>query len=242
MNLGAGIYVNTSVHQGQKVLFKGEGISMNQGREGYGSFSSEGRCNVYGNIMSMLYGDEYEDKDYFPQGDYSLAFLFSRMTNLISAENLILPATNLASNCYYRLFQNCIALEKAPKLLPAVTLSNSCYQQMFGGCTSLVEAPELPATTLAQGCYSNMFENCVSLVNAPELPATNLATQCYSSMFKGCTSLSYIKCLATDLSAYNCTTIWVSNVSQNGTFVKSSGVNWGTGENGIPSGWTVEEV
>jgi hypothetical protein len=60
-------------------------------------------------------------------------------------------------------------------------------------------------------------------------------------MFKGCTNLSHITCLATDISATNCTTNWVSEVSSTGTFEKASDMNnWTTGASGIPSGWTIE--
>ena len=60
-------------------------------------------------------------------------------------------------------------------------------------------------------------------------------------MFKGCTSLTYVKCLATDKSADYCTTNWMLNVPAGGTFVKASGASWTTGNDGIPSGWTVNE-
>ena len=91
-----------------------------------------------------------------------------------------------------------------------------------------------------EGCYS-MFSGCSSLTTAPELPATKLASGCYSYMFKGCSNLNYIKCLATDISATDCTTNWVNGVAETGTFVKEIGVEWETGINGIPEGWTVEE-
>ena len=113
---------------------------------------------------------------------------------------------------------------------------------MFWDCTSLENAPELPATALAQSCYVDMFWGCTSLVNAPELPATTLANYCYGSMFRGCTSLNYIKCLATDISASLYTYNWLRNVSPTGTFVKHPDATWTTGDNGIPTGWTVEDA
>ena len=91
--------------------------------------------------------------------------------------------------CFYRLFENCSNLTKAPEL-PATTLAKGCYDSMFGGCTSLTQAPKLPATTLAEGCYEWMFSGCTSLTKTPGLPATTLATSCYVRMFSGCTSLT----------------------------------------------------
>ena len=59
-------------------------------------------------------------------------------------------------------------------------------------------------------------------------------------MFQGCTSLNYIKCLATDISATNCTSYWVEGVASSGTFVENNAMNdWTTGINGIPTGWTI---
>jgi hypothetical protein len=60
-------------------------------------------------------------------------------------------------------------------------------------------------------------------------------------MFYGCSKLNYIKMLATNISASNCLNSWVSGVSSTGTFVKNVAATWNvTGNNGIPSGWTVE--
>ena len=187
------------------------------------------KFNVYGNIMSLLYGDDFEGQTDLSGKDRAFYMLFSHCDTLQNAENLILPATTLASSCYSYMFSNCTSLETAPQLpatelaegcytsmffnctslttaleLPATTLAQNCCEYMFYGCTSLTSAPELPATTLANGCYSNMFRDCTSLTSAPELPATTLANGCYQGMFEGCTSLTTApQLLATEL-AYHC--------------------------------------
>jgi hypothetical protein len=85
-----------------------------------------------------------------------------------------------------------------------------------------------------------MFRDCTSLTTAPELPATTLASECYREMFNRCTNLSSIKCLATDISASNCTLAWVNGVAASGTFTKAASMSsWTEGVNGIPSGWNV---
>ena len=62
-------------------------------------------------------------------------------------------------------------------------------------------------------------------------------------MFNGCGNLNYIKCLATNISASNCTAYWVSDVASTGTFVKATNMTgWTTGANGIPTNWTVEDA
>ena len=166
--------------------------------------------------------------------------MFQNCTSLTTPPEL--PATILADFCYTGMFSDCTSLTVAPEL-PATTLASSCYQAMFARCTSLTTAPQLPATTLANGCYWYMFLDCTNLTTAPELPATTLIEFCYYRMFEGCTRLSYIKCLATNISASNCTFNWVGSVSSTGTFVKKAAMTgWTRGKNGIPTGWTVQNA
>ena len=168
---------------------------------------------------------------------YEQMFAF---TSLVTAPKL--PATTLATYCYDGMFSSCTSLTTAPAL-PAKTLAYACYSDMFAGCTSLINAPALPATTLAARCYVTMFQHCTSLTTAPELPAKTLAEACYLQMFKGCTNLNYIKCLATNKSATDCTYRWVADVAATGTFVKAASMTgWTRSTNGIPSGWTVQNA
>ena len=147
---------------------------------------SSGHINVYGNIMSLVYGDDFIGKT--TMSGFSLESVFSE-SNIIDAGNLILPATTLSKDCYNLMFDGCTSLTTAPAL-PATTLAEDCYNSMFYGCTSLTQAPELPATTLERDCYHLMFKGCTSLTQAPVLPATELADFCYKGMFDGCTSLT----------------------------------------------------
>lgn len=160
--------------------------------------------------------------------------MFSGCKGLTSAPSL--PATTMVIGCYVRMFENCESLTTAPEL-KATTLAKSCYERMFFGCSNLASAPALPATTLAEYCYSGMFFNDRSLLDAPELAATTLVEGCYSDMFSGCENLSYVKCLATDISATNCTDGWLYWVASSGTFVKAPNVQWTIGASGIPEGW-----
>ena len=201
------------VQSGTTVMFKGDLTPTNNG---IGTFSSTSNFTVEGNAMSLLYGDDFTSQTSLSGKNNAFMDLFSGCTTLTSAENLSLLAT---------------------------TLADRCYINMFYGCTNLTTAPELPATTLATWCYSNMFSSCTSLTTAPRLLATTLVDYCYSGMFNGCTSLSAITCLATDISAMECTNYWVNNVSTSGTFIKASSMSsWTTGPHGIPSGWTVQDA
>ena len=173
--------------------------------------------------------------------------MFAGCTSLQTAPEL--PATTLASDCYNEMFNRCTGLTIAPEL-PATVMVHKCYYDMFGYCTNLQTAPALPSTSMAYWCYNKMFEYCTSLTTAPVLPATTLAQGCYIWMFFGCSNLNYVKCLATDISADNCTLNWLTNVSPTGTFVKAAGMeDWEIGVNpddgeyyGIPEGWLVESI
>ena len=172
---------------------------------------------------------------------YCYYAMFYGCTSLTEAPAL--PATSLASQCYYYMFYDCTSLTVAPAL-PATTLASQCYYYMFSHCTSLTEAPALPATSMASQCYRSMFQGCTSLTEAPALPATSLEVACYMEMFYGCTSLNEVTCLATDISAENCTTNWLSGVAATGTFHKNVVMeDWPINSaSGIPTGWNVEEV
>ena len=176
-----------TVTAGNKIMWKGE-LTPNSS-VGIGKFSATANFNVQGNIMSLLFGDDFTNQTDLTGKDYAFYNLFYQNTNIKSAKNLILPATKLADSCYGSMFNGCTSLVNAPQL-PATTLATYCYDGMFYGCTSLVTAPQLPATTLASNCYSRMFQYCTNLTSAPVLPATILASGCYESMFNGCTSLT----------------------------------------------------
>ena len=179
-----------TVNSGDKLQFRGNNETYGtSSSSAYNSFSgSTALFEAEGNIMSLIYGDDFKNNSTI-SSTYAFTRLFEKCINLVSAENLVLPATTLVDGCYQYMFQGCTSLTTAPTL-PATTLAKQCYEYMFYKCSSLTTAPALPATILASGCYSSMFQDCTSLTTAPALPATTLANDCYDSMFKGCTSLT----------------------------------------------------
>ena len=188
-----------TVTAGNKIMWKGE---LTPTSNGIGAFSSTAEFDVQGDPMSLLFGDNYKGQTDLTGKDYAFYQLFNN-TKVVNAENLSLPATTLAANCYNSMFEGCTSLTTAPAL-PATTLTSQCYSYMFQNCTSLVTAPELPATTLAGSCYSGMFNGCTSLTSVPELPATTLATYCYKGMFQGCTSFVNAPALPATTLANSC--------------------------------------
>ena len=180
---------NISVNLGDVIIFKGDNSRYASGLLTYNAFQTTGETlfSVQGNIMSLIDSTGFATAETLTDS-YTFCKLFYGCIGLVSAENLILPATALTDSCYHTMFYNCVSLTAAPAL-PANTLVDSCYSYIFLNCTSLKTAPELPATTLAYECYRQMFQGCTSLKTAPVLPATTLADWCYSEMFASCTSL-----------------------------------------------------
>ena len=171
-------------------------------------------CYVYGNIMSLVSSTGYASAVTLT-GYYTFAGLFANNTHIWNKTGFDL-------------------------LLPATTLKDYCYCKMFQGCTGLTVAPELPATTLEPYCYNEMFVGCATLRATPVLPAPTLDNYCYKNMFYGCSQLASVTCLATNISATDCTSNWLREVGSTGTFYKAASMTgWPTLSNGIPDGWTV---
>ena len=227
-----------AISKGQKILWKQYGLNPKLKIGKFINKSESSKFKVYGNVMSLLYGDNFENKS----DSIILSNLFNGCITLIDAKNLILPSLSLVNSCYVSMFHGCTLLITTPEL-PAKTLANGCFANMFHGFTSLIIAPELPATTLSYQCYYAMFINCSNLTIAPDLLALTLDKYSYDYMFSGCSNLNYIKCLAISNVGESYTDYWVSRVSKSGTFIKNSSmVSWPTGVNGIPSGWTVQDA
>ena len=115
------------------------------------------------------------------------------------------------------------------------------YMFFYGSAVTRIGHLVLPATVLKDYCYAYMFDNCY-IETMPILPAPVLVESCYQNMFYDCTSLNSITCYATDISATNCLSNWLYNVSPTGTFYKDSNTTYPTGTSGIPSGWTVVNI
>ena len=158
----AGTAIN--VVAGDKVRFKGTNSSYSK----YGSyyyacrFAGTATCCVYGNIMSLVYGDNFIGQN-------------------------TLQSTGTFSGLFFS-YSKMISDEEHKLVLPATTLTNDCYHHMFYGCSNLTTAPELPATTLADNCYSEMFGGC-SKLNYIKCLATDIsASNCLFSWVYGVAS------------------------------------------------------
>lgn len=152
---------SVSLSSGQKIMIKGNLIPQTQvlsGNLGIGSlninyvYPSIGGYDLEGNVMSLLFGDDFSGKTDLTGKDYAFYYLVGYTTNVLlkNVNNLILPATTLSEGCYERMFEDCASITTAP-VLPATILSKACYERMFGGCTNLnyikCLATDISATT-----------------------------------------------------------------------------------------------
>ena len=92
------------------------------------------------------------------------------------------------------MFSGCTKLTNLPELPDYFQfLATGCFKGMFQDCTALETAPKLSAYQLGENCCQNMFSNCTSLTTAPMIHVVySLAADCFAGMFSGCTSLSSV--------------------------------------------------
>ena len=187
----------------EKVLIKGNNSAYADSYS-YNYFYTTRQFDVSGNIMSLIYGDNFKEKYSLPYGGYNLQKLFYQNTRLVNAENLVLPAKKLTTDCYFSMFSGCTSLKTAPKL-PATTLAEGCYSYMFKNTNVLPDTSNIDFTSqtvLASGGLIGLFggtkvtdADLMRILpknsnNKYCLPATTLASYCYSYMFVGCKNLT----------------------------------------------------
>ena len=142
------------VQSGDRIIFRGDISTGNS--IGLNYSASTATFEVYGNAMSLIYGDNFVGNNEFPStATVAFSELFKGCTGLTDASKLILPASVLLTFSLW-----------------------GTYSSMFYGCTSLEAAPELPATTLAVGCYRVMFRYCNKLNYIKCLAETGVNSAC----------------------------------------------------------------
>lgn len=251
-----------TLSKGDKVELYGTNAQGINKLSNYMKFAIEGSAAAYGNIMSIIKAEGFNEVTEIPN-EYCFAHLFEGCATLVTPP--MLPAKTLKPSCYRDMFAKCYALTDAPKIratkldeyccfemfadckaltsvedFPDVANADFCYNSMFKGCTSLATAPALPSTKLAKACYSNMFKNCTAMELAPELPAVILEESCYARMFEGCTELQYVVLGAVDWCAdKQATDFWLSNVAREGNFYCPDNLEIKNGASAIPNGWSI---
>lgn len=148
-----------TITAGSKIMWRGNLVPYdNHSSGGIGTFSATSIYNACGNVMSLLFYDDYYGSILSEKN--SFRSLFENDTNILTPP--ILPSKSLKGYCYSRMFKGCKSLMTAPNL-PAKTVSVGCYHSMFYNCCSLIVAPELPAKTILYESYRMMFKECTKL-------------------------------------------------------------------------------
>ena len=156
---------------------------------------------------------------------------------------------NIRPSMKTEIFGNVMSLLKGKDGLEGATAieAKNAFYGLFAGADKLVNNDErllvLPATTLTEGCYQDMFNGCKGIEKAPELPAPTLVKDCYQEMFAGCSKLKYVKCLATDISAENCTKGWLTNAGTEATgekVLETLVPMTPNSDDGVPTSWTAQ--
>lgn len=180
-----------SVATGERVYLR---VSQAPASGGIKTLSASKRCNVGGNIMSLVYGGDYADKTEFPATNigsyYSYFSALFQGAKIVSAKSLELPAKNLSfyEYIYAYMFKNCSSLVEAPDL-PAEELGVTAYYSMFENCTVLETTPAIYARSVKRESMSNMFLGCSGLKEAGDLLITMTADSCCKQMFRNCSAL-----------------------------------------------------
>ena len=253
-------YTNINVVKNQKIYFKGDYTPHNNYNLGGLKISNDFKFNVSGNILSLVYLDNFQNQEYLIQQSNLITSSSNSKWNYCDSEyNGVRYYRNMGEqymNIFAAMFKDNTNLISAGNLVFSMKqVCDSAFSSMFYGCTSLVDFPQfVDGMVCWRNPFHSMFYGCTSLKKVEKFSpifarriSNNGSNYYCSNMFSGCTSLNYVKCLMTN--PYESGTSepfnmndWLSGVSQTGTFVKRRNIYWPTGVNGIPSGWTIKNV
>ena len=122
------------------------------------------KTEIYGNVMSMLEGDFFDDDCVIDAG-YALYGLFAGAEKLVNNlfRHIELPAYELTDGCFQAMFYGCKGLQRAPDLVAEKTTKN-CYKEMFAGCSKLSYVKCLADDISAEGCTKDWLAGAGSEV------------------------------------------------------------------------------
>lgn len=122
------------------------------------SFSVDKTYSIGGNLLSLLYGGEFDGQTDF-KNDSANAFiaLFRNEDNLVDASSLQLNAEFVPTNAYDTMFAHCENLESAP-IIKGQTFSNQSCNTLFINCVK-INRIECHATNPASGQFVQWVQN-----------------------------------------------------------------------------------
>ena len=149
--------------------------------------SRQGLCEFdsYGNILSMIYGADYDEATGYT-GNKAIAGALA-YTKVKDASGVILPEFT-APYSSAQLFANS-TVTVAPELPYVDTIADYAYSEMFNYCSGLTYAPAVKARVIGVAGCQMMFGDCSGITSAGIISATTVYSQGCLWMFFRCQSL-----------------------------------------------------
>lgn len=174
-----------AINTGEKYYWKGVNLAISQNGTYNESttlknvrLTASQNFKVYGNMFSMLWGDNFISKNYFPDDttNYIYAGFFQNSTKLIDAQNLYFPGQHTKGfthndandtptsdeviNSFNDLFNGCTNLEYGPIIEMLTINGNSSIKRMFKGCSKLKSVTFYAITTpTGRQVINNLWDN-----------------------------------------------------------------------------------
>lgn len=189
-NSSSAVTITTpTINAGDSVLWKGKGrrVSNNTYANNRSKFSSTGKFDVSGILVSLIFDDFSEDSTISQQHAFSGLFQQSQVVN---ADRLIFP-TNITDHCYRNTFDGCTYLVNASFEIESNAFGQYCCYYMFNNCASLKNAPKIVCTSGSFGNSSmeRFAYNCVNLDNIDEFNAVSVGSRGFYQAFCKCSKL-----------------------------------------------------
>ena len=152
-----------AINTGEKYYWKGINFAISENGTYQESttlknvhLSASANFKVYGNMFSMLYGDNFIGKNYFPDDtiNYIYSGFFVNNTNLIDASNLYFPGQHTKGFTY----------TTVDKVDPTPDEVINSFNDLFNGCTNLEYGPTIEMLTIVgNSSIKGIFKNCAKL-------------------------------------------------------------------------------
>ena len=226
--------INVYLNKGEKVYFKASVNYTSGFRYGafdttYSSFHCTKKWEVSGNLMSMVYEDNFIDKTtfrtvnehcflgFFCAGNYDVEG--TTWATLMSAKHFVCPITQITGTphgCFARMFQH-QPLIYAPKEMiynEGSTVPSNFFWGTFKDCTLLQETPLLNFTSFGSGTCTNCFNNASSLKRCKSYVGSGSSQQNFISATNG---IFYIK--NSSQTASNKPSSWTTRYMEGTSFI-----------------------
>ena len=152
-----------AINTGEKYYWKGTNYAISQnGQYNEGTtlknvrLTASQNFKVYGNMFSMLWGDDFIGKNYFPDDttNYIYAGFFWNSTKLIDAQNLYFPGQHTKGFTY----------ATTDKVDPTPDEVINSFNDLFNGCTNLEYGPTIEMLTIVgNSSIKRIFKSCSKL-------------------------------------------------------------------------------